>query len=170
MKIKIIALLCIASFALVSFDKEEPVFNHSGYEAQVMFRKDLSNSIELMDSNSVTQSGKIYFKDDVLFMTKRYEGIHVIDNTNPSQPDYLCFIKIPGCQDISIKQNILYADNATDLVAIDISGLPETIQVVHRIERAFPNPLPPGLDFIPEAFRAYNRPKGTVIVGWKKTN
>lgn len=154
--------LCLFLF---SFDRVPG--NNSDYEAIIMYREDLKNSIEIIDSVSVDQSGKIYVYNEMVFMTKRYEGIHVISNSDPEKPEYLCFINVPGCQDISIKSDILYTDNSTDLVAIDISALPNSIREVKRIERAFPNPLPPDMNEIPRLYRAYNRPKNTVIVGWK---
>lgn len=153
-----------------SFMPDDVFFNESGYEAQIMYRKDLEKSIELTDSVSLVKSGKIYFKDNYVFVTKRYEGVHVIDNNDPLNPRNIAFITIPGCQDLAIKKGYLYADNSTDLVAIDVSGLPNTIKEVSRVKSVLPNPLPPDLEEIPELFRSYNRPENTVIVGWKTKN
>jgi hypothetical protein len=69
------------------------------------------------------------------------KGIHVFDNTNPSDPQNLKFIEIPGNVDLAIKDNILYADSYVDLLAIDISNL-DDIKEVTRIENAFPYMIP----------------------------
>jgi len=107
--------------------------------------------------------GKIYFKDNYLFINEYHKGVHVIDNSNPSSPAMVAFLEIPGNVDIAIRNNILFADSFIDLVAIDISDPSNPVEV-DRIEDAFPNVLPPidytypvyGLDFS----------KG-VVVGWE---
>jgi len=83
--------------------------------------------------------GKIYTKDKYLYINEIGEGIHVFDNSDKTKPKAISFISIPANQDISIADNILYADNADDLVAIDISN-PLTIKLLKRIEKAFPYP------------------------------
>lgn len=85
------------------------------------------------------KAGKIYTKDKYLYINEIGQGIHVFDNSDKTKPKAIAFISIPANQDISIADNILYADNADDLVAIDISN-PLAIKVVKRIEKAFPYP------------------------------
>jgi len=76
------------------------------------------NAAEVIDS-----LGKIYVKDNLIFLNDVDKGIHIIDNTNPAHPAQIAFLKIPGNQDIVIKGNMLYADMYSDLLAIDISDL-----------------------------------------------
>lgn len=83
--------------------------------------------------------GKIYTKDKYLYINEIGEGIHVFDNSDKTKPKAIAFISIPANQDISIIDNVLYADNADDLVAIDIAN-PLSIKVLKRIEKAFPYP------------------------------
>jgi len=73
--------------------------------------------------------GKIYFKDNYLFVNEVAAGIHVIDNRNPASPQPISFIAIPGNYDLAIRGNILYADSYTDLVAFDISQLQNAREV-----------------------------------------
>jgi len=82
--------------------------------------------------------GKIYVKDNILFVNELAEGVHIIDNTNPSQPELIGFIVIPGNVDIAIRQNVLYADSQNDLVAIDITD-PRNASEITRIEDMFPD-------------------------------
>ena len=51
----------------------------------------------------IGQKGNIYFKDDFLFMVEPNEGIHFIDNSNPSSPVQAGFLKIWGATGMSIK-------------------------------------------------------------------
>ena len=169
MKIQKLLILVFFTLFLFSFS-EDPLFNPSEYEAIIMYRSDLEKSVVLSDPIEIRRAGKIYYKDQFIFVTMRYKGIHVIDNRDPENPVNLKFIKVPGCQDVAIKQSVMYVDNATDLVAIELSELPNNIEVMHRVTKAFPNPLPPDLDYIPERFRSYNRPDNTVIIDWKKAN
>jgi hypothetical protein len=91
---------------------------------------------------NITAPGKIYLLGDFLFVNEVREGIHVIDNSDPSDPEVISFIRIPGNIDLAIKNNILYADSYVDLVAIDISDLDE-IREVARFEDVFSYSLPP---------------------------
>jgi hypothetical protein len=134
-----------------------------------MERADLEVSIKFRDAIDIINPGKIYYKDETIYLNERYKGIHVIDNHAPSAPQNIGFINIPGCIDIAIKNNSLLADNATDLVALDISDL-EHLSVTDRIQNVFPESTPPDLDYIPYMFTKANRPRNTIIVGWEKSN
>ena len=104
------------------------------YESYETLRKISSGSPQ-----KLRKAGKIYTKDKYLYINEIGQGIHVFDNSDKAKPKAIAFISIPANQDISIADNILYADNADDLVAIDISN-PLAIKVVKRIEKAFPYP------------------------------
>ncbi len=109
--------------------------------------------------------GKIYTKDKYLYINEIGQGIHVFDNSDKTKPQALAFIAIPANQDISIADNVLYADNADDLVAIDISN-PLNIKVLKRIEKAFPYPSFPKQN---GKFECVDPSKGYVI-DWEYTD
>ncbi|MFX8653166.1 hypothetical protein ABTM19_20785, partial [Acinetobacter baumannii] len=67
--------------------------------------------------------GKICIKDNYIFLAEKEKGIHIIDNSDPSNPINKAFISIPGNEDLAINNQILYADCYTDLLAIDISNI-----------------------------------------------
>ena len=73
-------------------------------------------------SQAIVQAGKIYIKDNYIYLNDVSKGIHIIDNSNPSSPVQVAFLSIPGNTDIALKGNILYADMYSDLLAIDISN------------------------------------------------
>ncbi len=91
---------------------------------------------------NITHPGKIYLLGDYLFVNEIRKGIHVVDNTDPSDPEVISFIKIPGNIDLAIKNDILYADSYVDLVAIDIADL-DNIRELARFEDVFSYSLPP---------------------------
>jgi hypothetical protein len=77
--------------------------------------------------------GQIYYYNNQMFIVERSEGIHVIDNTDPSNPINKSFIEIPGNEDIAIKDGLLYANSFVDLVVIDLN----TLNVVGKVENVF---------------------------------
>lgn len=103
---------------------------------------ELRTAIQTEEAKLLENPGKIYFYNDYLFINEYLDGIHIIDNSDPSSPENIAFIKIPGNVDISIKDDILYADSYVDLVAINISDL-SNISEAGRLENIFPYILPP---------------------------
>lgn len=77
--------------------------------------------------------GQLYYYDNTMFVVEKGEGIHVIDNTDPANPQNKSFIKIPGNEDLGIKDGLLYANSFIDLLVIDL----QNFQVVGRAESAF---------------------------------
>ena len=123
---------------------------------------ELRKSVQSAPPTPLKDPGKIYFKDNYIFINEKFEGIHIIDNTNPSAPQNIGFIKIPGNVDLAIKGNYLYADNSVDLAVIDITN-PLQVKEVSRIESMFPYGMPGAA---PRKPMAIDRNKG-IVVGWK---
>lgn len=112
---------------------------------------------------TVMNPGKIYLRNPHIFLNDIGRGIHVIDNTNPSAPVKIAFIHIPLNVDMAVKNQVLYADNGSDLVALDITQ-PTAVTVLERIPNLFPvNHFPPFEGW----FECYEETRG-VIVGWEK--
>ncbi len=80
--------------------------------------------------------GKIYIYKDYLFINEPTKGIHILNNSNPSNPTNLSFIPIAGNIDMAVNGDILYADNYVDLLAFDISNIND-IKLVKRVEDVF---------------------------------
>lgn len=135
-----------------------------------MERAELEKSVFIRSPIEITNPGKIYYKDQVIYLNERFKGVHIIDNSNPEFPQNVGFINIPGCIDIAIKNNSLFADNAIDLVSIDLGSNVDNIKVTKRVRNVFPESTPPDLDYIPYSFNHSNRPDGTIIVGWELIN
>jgi hypothetical protein len=139
---------------------------YSEYQPILMSRTSLENSVFFTGSKSLEEPGKIYFKDNFIYISEKYQGVHIIDNSNPSKPVNIKFISIPGCIDMAIKANILYVDNSVDLVSIDL----DSQHVTSRNREVFPELLPPDRKTLDPRFSSDNRPANSVIVGWKKFN
>jgi len=82
------------------------------------FRKEVKSQ----PAQAIEVTGKMTIMDRYIYLSEPGKGIHVIDNTNPSQPKNISFINIPGCLDMAIKEKTLYADSYGDLVTLDITN------------------------------------------------
>ena len=157
-------LFAIIPFLMgISFEPEDP----TQYRPVLMKKSDLPASVFFQSIRDFENPGKIYLYQDRIFIVDLFRGIHVINNQNPEEPHKTGFIHIPGIMDIAIQNNVLFADNAIDLVAIDLQNYPD-LNVLDRKQAVFPEPAPPDLEYIPGKFSAHNRPPETVIVGWVK--
>ncbi len=81
-------------------------------------------------------AGKIYVKGNLIFQNDVGYGIHVIDNSIPSQARPIGFIKVNGSSEISIKDNNMYVNSYNTLVVLDVSDW-QNVSVVKRIPDAF---------------------------------
>ena len=159
-KIRFLALLAIPLF-FISFSSSKPS-QRGEWEPIFMKRADLEQSVKYtQESRALKKPGKIYCKGNYIYVSELYKGVHVINNTNPSQPVQEGFIIVPGCVDMAVKGDILYVDNAVDLVAFDLASR----QVTQRIRNVLPEPAAPANTYY---HRDYNRPKDMILIGWQE--
>jgi len=76
----------------------------------------------IQDSRSIINPGKIYVGTEVLLIGEENEGIHVFDNSNPSNPVNILFIQLPFTKEFFVEENIIYAESHYDMVKIDIQN------------------------------------------------
>lgn len=128
-------ILCLLS----SCDKVE---SNTYYKTRLPIFEKMSDVRKQMTSvvepRPLEQTGKIYIFKDYLFINEPMEGIHIINNANPSNPQALSFLNIPGNVDMAVKDNVLYADSYVDLLTFDLSN-PEKPKLLNRIEEVFKN-------------------------------
>ena len=157
-----ILLLIPFLYLLVSGFDVEP---GSRYQPVFRLRSELEKSVRLESPRKITNPGKIYIKDHLIFINEKYLGIHVINNTNPAEPENFAFIHIDGCIDMAVKDNVLYADNAVDLVSLQLTPQMTGIQVTSRIKNVFPELVAPdgqGLTYR----QNLSRPENSILVRW----
>lgn len=144
----------------VTYKINEPVF---------MDTDDFRASIKVSQkARGIENQGKICFYEGYLYVSEPGIGIHIIDNRNPSSPEIIGFIELMGNADLSIRNNLLYADSYIDLVWFDISN-PALPVYAGRIESIFPEAVPVienGFGFDYNMCYGDKREDG-VIVGWK---
>ncbi len=139
-----ITLLLAALFVLVNFSscvkdkcereityiKSTPIYIHPSEYRIAQLTNEAPRALE--------KPGKIYFYNNYIFINEQREGVHIIDNSNPASPVNIGFMPIPGNVDIAISNQVLYADNYTDLLTIDISDIDQP-RLVKRSEEVFPH-------------------------------
>ena len=155
----------VVALALSWSVADEPYY-YSEYTPVLMYRNVLEESIKYEEPRDLENPGKMYFKDDFILINEKYYGIHVIDNTDPMNPVNIGFINIPGNLDMAMRYNILYADNAVDLVAIDVSNFTTPV-IKDRVKKELPELTPPGYTEVPWNYRQDNRPEDTEIIRWE---
>ncbi len=144
------------------FDDDPQAF--SEYEPVFLSRAELEQSVRLKDPVQIINSGKIYVKDNLLFVSEVREGFHVFDNSNPENPIKIKYIEVPGSTDLAIRENVLYINQATDLIAARFNFDANTLSVTKRVENTFPE-LPS-----PDGYYAYDIPATSIVIDWKLKN
>lgn len=157
----ILISLILASIVLTGY---EPVYYE--YTPVFMSRSDLEGAIKFDTPRALKKTGKIYILGQYVFINEKYKGFHVFDNSNPSAPQNIGFIQIDGCLDVAIRGSVMYADNAVDLVAIQLNLIDKTATVQGRVRNALPEPSSPQGFWQTRAFEKY-RPKNGIIVRWE---
>lgn len=141
----------------------DPPEKIDGY-APVYGDKAQLSEIKTLDPMPIEDGGKIYVKGNLFYQVETGKGIHVMDISNPSNPQKLHFIQVVGAQELSIKNNTLYTNNLNDLVSLDISDL-SNVKELDRIPNMFnlvdPS-VPPGTGY----YECIDPAKGDVI-GWE---
>ncbi len=158
----IVALLIL----LVAFNSCKDIYTEvfTANSPIYMSYEDLRSAVKVTSPRDLENTGKIYFKDNYIFVNEELKGIHIIDNNDPSNPQNIGFIEIPGNVDIAIKNNTLFADSYVDLIALDISDITNPVEV-KRIKDVFPytTPKPENEDL---RLAKVDQEKG-VVIGWE---
>jgi len=157
--IPLIFLACGPDETRVDFNQETV----TGYQPVYADSSELKISLEA--AQEIDVAGKIYSYQNLLLVNEVGKGIHVYDNTNPRKPINKLFVRIPGNQDMAMKNGVLYADNYGDLLALRV--LADTVVVLKRVENVMGfNKEFPGANGV--YFECVDESKG-VVVGWKLT-
>lgn len=134
--IRISTLLLFSSLTFAS----QPVYACSApsydYEPVVLKFTDLRQAVRMQSAREIMKNGKILVYKDYLLINEPDKGIHVYDNRDPAMPIGLGFLPIPGSSDLTIRNDVLYADSYVDLVMIDLTN-PASAHSVARLENTF---------------------------------
>lgn len=136
---KRIAFLAFIVFAIASCDKA--INKYKCYEPIYTDEATFRTPATFESPRSINKDGAIYFKDDYLFVVEPNQGIHFINNSNPSAPVNTGFLKVMGASGLAIRGDYLYITALVDLVIVDVSTISNPVEIA-REEELFPTALP----------------------------
>lgn len=137
------------------------------YKPLLMARPQLEQAVAVLPPRDMHNTGKIFLRDPYILINERYQGVHIINNQDPSHPRPIAFLRIPGNVDVAMKGNLLYADSGPDLLTFDLSNVQEA-RLLHRVREAVPELPMPETGDVPTEYQPQNRPADAVVVGWQK--
>mgnify|MGYP001186471328 CR=1 FL=1 len=102
MKAKIIPIIGVLAMGVFLFNScEDSTYRmYTGYSPVYMSYEDLRKSVRVEQNAELENPGKIYFKDNYIFIVEELKGIHVYDNSNPASPVRKAFVNLPGVVEI----------------------------------------------------------------------
>ena len=94
-------------------------------------------SVELVSApKMIENAGKLFLGDNYILIGENGKGIHVLDNTDPSNPVNIGFLQLPFTNEFFVDNDIIYAESQYDFIKIDLSDINNPI-MVDRVEYAF---------------------------------
>jgi len=122
-KLFVVLLSAAALFTACDADRCNQTVTYTKATAIYMDMAELRNAELNLPAKEIEDAGKIYVADDFLLIGEEGEGIHVIDNSDESNPTIINFINVPMNREYIVDGNTIYAESQYDMMAIDISDL-----------------------------------------------
>jgi hypothetical protein len=139
--------------------KDSVTEQYTFYRPVYYTREEVMSNIKSSAATDIVQPGKIVLRDHYIFLNELDKGIHVIDIANPASPVNLAFIEIPGCVDMAVNGNYLYADSYKNLAALDITD-PTKIVLKQFLDKVFPE----------RYYQGFQPDNSLIIKGWVKVD
>ncbi len=133
-----LALLVLMSSSCMK-DKCKRTVTYSTFDPVYLSYDEARSSVAVEEARNLEETGKLYFTGDFILINEYLEGVHIIDNSDPSNPSTVAFLKIPGNVDVAMKGSRLFADSGPDLLTFDFSN-PINPVLIDRQENALPYP------------------------------
>ena len=134
------------------------------YEPILMKRSDMEAAVKMGESRPIESPGKMWLYNNRVFLIEQYKGIHIIDNSDPSNASTIAFLQIDGCTDLTMKDNIIYANNAIDMIGIKGNSDFSSIAVVVRNRSMLPRVSSPNP--WDDSYYYSKVPENSIIVNW----
>lgn len=138
-----------------------------------IYEDHLENLVSLnISGQKLENPGKIYLYKDFAFVIEREKGIHVFNNSNPSSPTEIAFYTIPGCSEISIRNDFLYTNLGYGLLCLDISSPTDAKAINHQMynsnstEASMPAVLDHGFGLRDKVYYLCPDPDRGRVLGW----
>ena len=179
MKLQSVVLVFFLLFISCEWDSAQPVedewINVAYVSPVYQEASSLVNQVTVEAPRAQTSLGKMIIYQNYVFINEPMEGVHIVDNSNPSNPTQISFLSIPGNLDLSIIDDHLYVDMFSSLAVFDISDITNpkfkkdyTIENVFDYDSLwnFPVELWDDVDTFVE-FRKYPDINEGIVVDWE---
>jgi len=165
---RFVYLFCLVLFALTGCqNKVTEIVTYKINEPVFMATSTFRNSVKVTTvPQTITSIGKMCFYNNYLYISEPEKGIHIINNTDPANPQQTGFIELMGNADLAIRNGLLYADSYIDLVWFDVTN-PAIPELKGRLDSIFPYAVPMtqnqyGIDYA----KSYPGTSKGIIIGW----
>ena len=166
---KILFLFSLTLLALTGCeDKVTETVTYKINEPIFMSTATFRNSVKVTaEPQKITSIGKMCFYNNYLYISEPEKGIHIINNTDPANPQMIGFIQLLGNADLAIRNGMLYADSYIDLVWFDVTN-PALPELKGRLDSIFPTAMP----MIPNNYgydysSIYSGKSKGIVIGWE---
>ena len=166
MKYLLLFICLITLQSCIYWGSDDEIVVGSGYTPITVSREIFESTIELQQNRPVINAGKIYVKDDFLFINEDKEGFHIYNNEDPQTPESISFLKVPGSTDLAVRGNVLFVHHFIDLLSIEYNFNTNEIINITRIPDVFPQLNSP--DGYEAAF--FDIPEDKIIIGYEPKN
>lgn len=136
-KIQFSVSMAIVLFFMASCIKNKTTHTFSITRPEYAVKEEVYKNIKTNPSTAIVSPGKMFILGNRIFLAEKNKGIHIINNSNPSNPINESFIPIPGSEDVLVKNNTMLVDCYMDLLSIDISN-PMDCKLIHVSNNVFP--------------------------------
>jgi len=131
------------------------------YEAVIMDRDSFEDAVKVQPQQTMVKAGKIYIKDQLLFINDVNRGFHIYNYSDPMHPVYRGFLNAPGATDLAMRDDVIYLNQATDLVTMIFEPVGTFVTVTKRNRDVFPPIVSPNGNLL-------NVADNEVVIGWQE--
>jgi hypothetical protein len=135
------SLLCLNS--CIYWNNQDDFQPLSNFNPVIMERTEFEESVQVLPPTTINKAGKIYVKDHFTFINDTNRGFHIYNYSDATNPLAIAFIKIPGATDLAMRDNVLYINQAVDLVTLLYDTSTNQIVVKNRDRNVFPQKASP---------------------------
>lgn len=163
-KILFLLLLFYGCIGEPEFRPEMPTGDVTGYKP--VYRADIDTQITFESARPLKKPGKIFTYPPYLLVNEQDEGIHFYLNSDPKHPEPIGFLKIDGNTDFVMKGNIVYANNYSDLLSLNVSNKSNIVELSRISQPSWVQNYPPMSEG--RFFECVDPSKG-ILIGWELT-
>jgi hypothetical protein len=166
---KIILLFLLAGLLMACHFDSSETLSYTINEPVFISGTEFRNSVKVTNkAHELSNCGKICFYKGYIYISDPGKGIYILNNTDATRPRMSGYIELTGNYDLTVRNDLLYADAWIDLVWFDVS-VPAQPVLKGRIENIFPNAFPAtenSYDYDYELCRA-GMEAGKIVIGWE---